>query len=297
MLTKRNLHISGKYLRGFLGAIVVLALMLLASGISKLSFAPFDPFAVNFGSRQGFSTAEFGDMSWVIYGLLVVVGLMLMAAIIGLSVSSELRERTLKYIRRIVVLLVVYAVIYFVAAALFSEQQEAIEQESGPPASEISPVPESLKISGEFTPEDEYIDMPGWLWPLVAVAITALSFIVSIWVWSQTRSKPYTLEKIAQTAVDQLAAGVDWEDVIIQCYIQMNDSIKQDRGLLRKASMTPEEFSKRLIETGLPKQPVQRLTKLFEKARYGRRAYGKSEAEEARHCLAEIVSSIQAETL
>jgi hypothetical protein len=53
--------------------------------------------------------------------------------------------------------------------------------------------------------------------------------------------------------------------------------------------MTPSEFAARLEQAGLPAEPVQRLTRLFEKVRYGGLRSTPTEAEEAVACLRDIL--------
>jgi hypothetical protein len=61
------------------------------------------------------------------------------------------------------------------------------------------------------------------------------------------------------------------------------------RGLFREYAMTPAEFALRLENAGLPREPVSRLTRLFEAVRYGARTSSQSDIDEAVACLTSIL--------
>jgi hypothetical protein len=97
------------------------------------------------------------------------------------------------------------------------------------------------------------------------------------------------LALIAQSSLDDLAAGYDWDDVIVNCYARMSEAVSRRRGLVRKEAMTPAEFARRLEQAGLPSDPVRRLTRLFESVRYGARKSNQKEINEAVSCLTAIL--------
>jgi hypothetical protein len=68
---------------------------------------------------------------------------------------------------------------------------------------------------------------------------------------------------VAHAALDDLSAGKDWGDTIINCYVRMNALVGERRGFRRKASMTPAEFAEQLERAGLPGYSTRRLTQLF----------------------------------
>ena len=73
----------------------------------------------------------------------------------------------------------------------------------------------------------------------------------------------------AESAIQALTGGEDLGKIIIKCYVNMEKIISQERGIDRNHSMTPREFEDNLISNGIPQVPIQQLTTLFEKARYG----------------------------
>jgi hypothetical protein len=89
------------------------------------------------------------------------------------------------------------------------------------------------------------------------------------------------IARIARSSIDDLTAGRESTDVIMNCYYRMGDVISDKRRLERSASMTPGEFAARLEMAGLPSDAVQRLTHLFEGVRYGGHRSGPVEVREA----------------
>jgi len=73
----------------------------------------------------------------------------------------------------------------------------------------------------------------------------------------------------AVLAVQALKAGEAPKNVILRCYLEMSQSLQENRGIKRDQVMTTGEFEHLLGVRGFPPAPVHQLTDLFEKARYG----------------------------
>jgi len=101
------------------------------------------------------------------------------------------------------------------------------------------------------------------------------------------------LKHIAQSTLDDLAAGRGWEDTVIRCYERMLEAVGSQRGLYRRNGMTPAEFAGHLERAGLPADAVQRLTHLFESARYGAKRSSRADVDEAVGCLSTIVAACE----
>lgn len=97
------------------------------------------------------------------------------------------------------------------------------------------------------------------------------------------------IARIARSSLDDLASGRDSSDVIINCYLRMNDVVSNKRQLHREIAMTPREFAARLEQAGLPGEAVTRLTRLFEGVRYGDRKSEPKDVNEAVICLETIL--------
>lgn len=112
-------------------------------------------------------------------------------------------------------------------------------------------------------------------------------------VWNEFKStddQPLKkIAKIVRSSIDDLSAGRESTDVIMNCYYRMSDVVSDKKRLERSASMTPGEFAARLEKAGLPSEPVHRLTRLFEGARYGAHRSGPGEVREAVASLTAIL--------
>lgn len=136
---------------------------------------------------------------------------------------------------------------------------------------------------------------PWWLFLIsfiVLVVFLAMLWLAYRW-WVRSGPGRYSelraIGAIAQSSLDDLAAGEAWTDVIIQSYMRMSEAVSKRRGLQRHAAATPREFAGRLEQAGLPAQAVNRLTRLFESARYGARPSSQTDINEAVACLNSIL--------
>jgi len=121
---------------------------------------------------------------------------------------------------------------------------------------------------------------------------------IGFWLYRVLRppkSQLKDLTRAARTALQDISAGRDWDDTVIQCYARMSEALDQKRGLHRQQAMTPQEFAIRLEQAGLPSDPVRRLTRLFEKARYGGRKSSREDVNEAVTCLTAILHAVGAQ--
>jgi len=84
-------------------------------------------------------------------------------------------------------------------------------------------------------------------------------------------------------------------DTVLRCYFQMSRVVSRERSLTRGKAMTPREFEECLAEAGLPGPPVRRLTRLFERVRYGAHQVAQAEEMEALDCLAEVIDACHAD--
>jgi hypothetical protein len=138
---------------------------------------------------------------------------------------------------------------------------------------------------------------PWWVYlisfAVLAAILTLLWLAYRWWTRSNRRSDSNSdlFGAIAQSSLQDLAAGRDWSDVIIQSYVRMSEAVSSRRGMQRAPAVTPSEFAARLEQAGLPALAVSRLTRLFESARYGAHASSQLEVNEAVACLNSILQA------
>jgi hypothetical protein len=137
-----------------------------------------------------------------------------------------------------------------------------------------------------------------WLSYAVALAMVLLGLLFLWWLnrlWvriremSATREPLDELAAIARQSLGDLQAGRNFENAVLECYARMSSVVDKRKGLQRDHAMTPAEFASRLTRAGLPREPVEKLTRLFEAVRYGRQPAGPAEINEAMTCLGSIL--------
>ncbi|MBW8012484.1 MAG: DUF4129 domain-containing protein [Chloroflexi bacterium] len=155
----------------------------------------------------------------------------------------------------------------------------------------------SLQIEQEIFQSDEAANIttvvstaPEWMVYLTSFIFVILAFGILWFVISRfVRPKPTTLEFIAQGAINEIKAGADFKDTIIQCYYDMSAAVNEHRGIKRNQSMTTREFEMHLKDHGLPSKHIMQLTRLFENVRYGSKTPNSIEERQAISALQAIV--------
>jgi len=97
------------------------------------------------------------------------------------------------------------------------------------------------------------------------------------------------LLKEAEEAALALQSGLDLRSVIMRCYYQMSEILKEEKGVERSDDMTPQEFQSLLINRGLPAEPVRRLTSIFQKMRYSGQAASHQDEVDASNSLYQLI--------
>jgi len=135
----------------------------------------------------------------------------------------------------------------------------------------------------------------------VSLAAAGLAILLIWMIWQRLRRPQVAGEATVARQAAQAAqmALADWQsgsplaDVIIRCYREMSDLVAQKRSLQRDDHMTPREFVRRLEKAGVPAQPTQQLTALFELARYSPQPLGAPEEAAARACLKALADALE----
>lgn len=112
---------------------------------------------------------------------------------------------------------------------------------------------------------------------------------------AQQAQKSDLLAEEAGQALKDIQDGKDLGNVIIRCYLQMEKIIQDEQGIEREESLTPREFERLLSAKGIAPLHIHQLTRLFEKARYGRKTLTSEDEQNAIHCLSVIRSTCELE--
>jgi Domain of unknown function (DUF4129) len=267
----------------------ILALLLLASSISGLSFQPGHFYAINGpqlpalepGTALPIDPSTIGFWQTVLAGISLVL---LICLVIGLILSRKLRRELL---RRILMTLAWVLLLNLLISSLRSVPRVA---DSGP-TGQTAPPPSTTV--GE--PFPTFVAQPApWLVLAISVLLAALLIGIIWFVWRHSRPQRPALAQIAdeaQAALTELQAGGDVANAVLRCYREMSRVISEQRGITRARDMTPREFERQLAALGLRDGHIQQLTRLFERVRYGAGRTGAREEREAIDCLAAIVQT------
>lgn len=275
-----------------LSSLGVLMLVLLAASLQSMELKPAQVFFSDDGNRSsifsGFANLDRNVGTLTLGEALMLVGGFLVLFVLMLALlSPEARKRVLIMILRVglTAWAIFYAINKFRPDGIFEVDSQAVG---------IEQAQEVIATPPPYTPPV----IPSWLIYLVSLFVVLFFVGIGFWMYRIFRPPKYqyqSLARAARTALKDLSAGRDWDDTVIQCYARMSEALGQERGLHRQQGMTPQEFASRLEQAGLPSDPVRRLTRLFEKARYGGRKSSREDVNEAVTCLTAILHAVGAQ--
>ena len=267
------------------------ALTVLAIGLNDVPFRAARSFSREVASGPTSilpvtTDSEIDSRVWLQMSVLALV--ICMVILVGALLSPELRKRLFKVMIRV-------GLTYWALYILFTRYRELIPQmglnllgAEGAPgsASTGEPVP-------QFIPPQN-VSLTSYL---ISFGIAVLLVIVArrvyvAWKEMETSKAEPSFKKIAgiaRSSLHDISSGRDSTDVIINCYLRMSDVVANKRKLNRSVAMTPGEFAGRLEQAGLPGDAVRRLTRLFEKVRYGGYRTDSNAVNEAVACLTTIL--------
>jgi Domain of unknown function (DUF4129) len=277
-----------------LAALAVLMLVLLAMGLGHIHFQPGRPLArwesITIQVSVEKIAAQIADIPF--WKQLVFWGLVFILIVIVASFfSPELRKRIILYFLRFA--LFVLALFYILTN--FRNLFAGLDL-IGPVASDANSGPTLDSAPTFFTPPQIPISLLYMVSLGVVLVLAAILFLAGRWYLRRPRQnrEPQPLEDLAEIARASLAnisSGRDWEHAIIEAYARMSEVVGARRGLRRRMDLTAAEFAGRLETAGLPAQAVQRLTRLFEAARYGAGQPSRDETAEAVVCLTTVLQA------
>lgn len=222
-------------------------------------------------------------------GLFFFAVLLFPFSIIYLVISPSARRYVLRGLGLLMPLIALF-ILLRVQPAFFEQLQQQSSQQ--PPVFD----PKIRDVEFAANPPQWLI----WMFTVTVAILLAWGIITAvIYVWRRTRLPERTLEQLAQEAqdaLDALQAGADLKDTVMRCYFEMNQVVREQKGLVREETMTTREFEAYLVEAGLPDQQVQQLTRLFEDVRYGTRSAAGHDEQQAIGCLTAIVESCRSST-
>ncbi len=265
----------------------LLGLVLLAAALGSFNFST--PYQLVSDDNTDIN----GPVSYTGLLRLFMIALILVVPLLGYLLVRATQHR--RWV--LLVLLALIALTYVIISTRPTFPQ--LEQDSG--ISETTeaqqPVVSTLQPALAPQPDPGSAEVtPGLVW-LLSLGLAALILAGAGAVYLIMRShriRPVSpLEIIAasaQTALQTIAQDGDVHDAILRCYASMLAAARE-QGLDRPIHLTPAEFIQRMVEVGLPTEPVERLTHLFEDVRYSSQPPTPEMEAEAVDCLQVVVQA------
>lgn len=273
----------------FMG-IALTAIIILPAGINDLEFLPGRPFIIGFDSvdTAGEAVADTDDYALTLYRILLI-GYLAFIPIAFFLISPKKRKRVLLFL---VSLFFIFAFLDRITVYLLGVMRDPLQLPTGMLLS--LPWRDFGGSIIKFTPS-----APQWFTVIISTGI-ALLIVITIFFLLQRffiRRSPPTdpMRLAAQDAIEALQGGADLKDTVVHCYREMGQVLMKKRGITRTKDMTPREFEKSLLPTRLPHEALHQLTRLFEEIRYGNKALGQKENQNAIRCLKAIIKACETE--
>lgn len=277
-----------------LGGVVLILLVLIALSLTSLSLKPGEPLLLEGAPGITGGAANLGGggiFLLLLRGFLALMLILLPVHILISLLTPEGRKRLFAEL---------FIVAIFILAALWlSEYAKQNLQEQAQQEEQLSEVFGQELPSADLTEQEIPSFEPetqNWLVTLTVV-ITSLALAAFLFAISRRvlrRKTPSNeMEQLAdqaQQAVKSIGLGLNFENIILQCYVEMSQTIAQSRGIQRGSTMTPLEFQQHLEKAGVPVEPVSKLTHLFETVRYGHLQVGDQGKREAVESLNQIIA-------
>jgi hypothetical protein len=272
----------------------LLALILLSVGVASMEMRPSQeilPAGQVYAAGSGDHVIPGGMVCGAI--LVSILPLVIILFLFSKESQKEVKKLVPGLLIAAVIWAGVWAVVRNIGADLdqgsISSQETKIHEVTDPGDFQTS-TEESMSTTDEvYSP----LTLTDWQAYLVGfVSILLLGGAVYL-IWLKPRPSENELSHITLRALHDLSVGKQWEDTIIQCYLDMCTIIQNQQGHQRNPDMTPAEFSQHLQAAGIPQTPIQQLTHLFEKARYSQHTVQTEENRQARECLTAISQALE----
>ncbi len=266
----------------FLGGVLI-ALVFLSASISNLQLHPGVPLpggnnATVYNSAFTKEVSAYSPELSLIRGLLAILflGLMLYVPVRLLALIDL--KKILQWLSVILLLLILINVFAHVRPGAAYRYSGEAPEATLPPAGNSAATP-----LGE--------PPPIFIWLVIGALGLGTSILLFriLKMHQEPISDTDQLSHEAELAIDAIKLGEDLRGVIIRCYLQMTRVIQMERRLERNADMTVREFEDWLSSKGFPLEPVHRLTRLFERARYDQHPFVKDDEDTALDSLHQII--------
>jgi hypothetical protein len=273
----------------FLAVGAFVGLIVLASGLGEMEFQPMFSTGLQRETNpfdfSRFETGSGGELfRYLIPGLLLLMYLLMLGRPQPQK-SSSLLSALMRALAFILFFVLVFSRMAKEGGFLSEEALEGL------------PVPGAGDVQlQEFVPPEI---TTGWAFWITSVLILVFGVVIVFFVnrvfdrFYKPAQDVDQIAEIARNALNDLSNAKTTKNVIIRCYLDMNNAVGEKRGLVREAAMTPAEFAIRLKGMGLPTDALHGLTEVFERVRYGGQNVSPEEIKEAKRCLTSILKACE----
>lgn len=269
------------------GVLMVLALWLVGGSVSNFEFAPGHFF---YGSSEqevplaeGVAGSSPSDApEWIKWMMFVIVWVLLPLSILFLIFDPKSLKAVLKRVAAVSFWLLI---LFMITRAL----DRMIQAFNGSADDDLlTAQPEEFAV--DF-PDAAAVDMPWWTQWAASILFLLLAIGVFYWIHkaTQARKKPESsLEGDIAVEAGQAAAAIRQggvlQEVILRCYQSMADVLANKQRAPQEA-LTPREFERELHRAGIDDPHISKLSRLFERVRYGSYQAESEDEKEALSCL------------
>lgn len=275
----------------FLGAIAILLLALLATGLDSLEFKQGEPFSYEKAVVESAGSPEIPDMGWL---YIIVIGIYILLIFLILYYSP--REKR----KKIILALFAFALVILAIMWWMTLDRKNPDVSTPTPTALHTSIPMNQEVLPGEEQGEPVVYLQPKISPWISIAISfGVFFLAAIVIWFVISRQfkdniPLNeLAEIAEKTVSDLSSGYDYGDAVINCYASMMEALNRKRSIFKRGDLTPSEFISVLERTKLPSTSVRRLTALFERVRYGGKKTSSLEVDEAVNCLNEIITAIR----
>lgn len=248
--------------------VVLLLLVVLAAGISRVSFVgpryslptepAQEPLRGSVQQDEQIAALSLEQIALLALGALMLLGLVMV--IVRPKILWEAIRRALPAILWFVAILVI--LVRWRDRPFFPEHKGASPPMGALPEEPLHPFPTI-----------EQVHVPWWsAFLFVLLVLLGLSIVVFfVWRLWRARTRPIPLEELADLTkryAQELRYGAPVQETILRCYHEMCRLLSERFHLEISRAMTAREFEKRLAQLGVLEDHIIRLSRLFEWARY-----------------------------
>lgn len=140
----------------------------------------------------------------------------------------------------------------------------------------------------QLFPSIEQVHIPSWVtfFFIFLVLVLLAAALLAAWRFWRARPRPIAAEELANITkryAQELRTGSAVQETILRCYREMCQLLSERFHIEISRAMTAREFEKRLAQMSIHEDHINRLSRLFEWARY---SAGRPTVEQEREALA-----------